>query len=1088
MSPPRAPYALGPFDLLAPAAEGATAVVWRAVHRERRTPLAVKVIRPGAVAEAARAQRLFAHEVRSVARLDHPGIVRIHDFGALPDSADGRLPPGAAYLVMEWISGGTLAGRAGKLDWRSLRATLSALLDALAHAHARGVIHQDLKSANVLCSGRGPVLSDFGIAFSDEQPVVLESGPRFLGTPDYMAPEQILMQRRRIGPWSDLYALGCLAHELVTGRPPFAGRSGFEVLQRHLDEPVPPLPVRDDIPSAFSAWVGRLLAKEPADRFRFAAHAARALRALPGPSSAGVTRARPASARRLLPGTGRPLFALREPPVTGRDAEQVLLRGMLDAVVTERRLRVVLLEGPSDCGQARLAAWLAREAHTGGLADSVRVSGDLAAALAAHLRVGGLEGQALIDLLTERLGDSDAAWGLAAALQPERRFTLDGRAVALGSSREVHRASTRALARLTADGPLVVVVDEGQGDQGQGDEAVRWVRYALTDAPDLALLILMPVAVDRVARAGELDALRAHGRCTRLSIGPLSPAALAASISDRLRLDEGALRLLVERSAGSPVFAEELLEHWLQTDALAQTPTGMTLRAGAARTLPADSAAMWRARLDRQTASLGVAGHRAMEAAATVGARVTRQLWRRVSRLDGAALDATREHLLDARLAVSDPLGGWRFVHPMLRALLLERAAAGGRDRQWHRRCATALMERSADPARIAEHLLAAGDPAEAVPLMFDAVRRAHRRRDNRGMRRTLLRLSRALDAMARPADAPERIELRILWAEANQAEDDPRAARRHVDRAAGQARQRRDPRLLGWALLTRAHLDIRERDTLDRWLRPAWAAARRARDPELTWSAAHALTFMLVKRGRFDEAEAALRSLGRHGAGQSDPIRRGDLHRVQALTARGRGDFVQARVHADAALGLYRRSGSRLKQSHGYNLVGDLARYAADLEAAAEAYGQAVYFGELAGSYDAMTDELNLGLVLLELGRYGEARRRLTAVLQRAERVAFKVLVVYGHLCLLVCEARDGRWSAWDTRWRAIAPVREGKLVDLDVCRVAEMAARHAGLARRIERAQAAWRLAADQYRRLGRDADAIAADIRAEAESIRR
>lgn len=1086
MSPPRAPVALGPFDLLAPAAEGASAIVWRAVHRARRTPVAVKIIRPTPAVQTARTRRLFAHEVRAVARLDHPGIVRIHDFGTLPTTDDVRLPAGAPYLAMEWISGGTLTGLAGRLDWLSLRATLLALLDALAHAHARGVVHQDLKAANVLCGSRGPVLSDFGIAFSEEQPIALESGPRLLGTPDYMAPEQILMQRRLVGPWSDLYALGCLTFELVSGRPPFAGRSRFEVLQGHLDAPIPDLAVRGDIPSALAGWVRRLLDKAPERRYRFAAHAAAALRALPGPVPSSRTSSRPPLDRLPLPGTGRALFALRETALVGREGERVLLRGLLDTVVAERRMQVALLEGPSGSGKSRMATWLTRRAHFDGVADSMRMAADGEAAddpaatmLATHLRVSGLDGPALLDLLVERLGDEEVAWGIAAALQADGRFAIDDHVVALGGPREVFAAYARALGCLTVERPLIVVIDDA------AEVGLGLVEHLLEHAPSLPVLVLVTVPRDRIPirLAGRVEALGAHERTARLAIGALPPEALAASLRARLRLDEGLLRQLVERSAGSPVFAEEMVRHWLRTDALVERPSGLALRARANRSLPADLTAVWRARLADETAAFGEQGRQAARAAAIVGERVSRRLWRRVARLDSAVLDQVREGLLDARLAVAESGGGWRFAHPMLREVLLESARRGGEHHELHRRCAVALMEQNAEPAVVAEHHIAAGCPGEAVPLLFDAIRRLHRRRDHRGMQRQAIRLCRALDALRRPFDAPERIELRILWAEACQTEEDTRAAWRHVSRAARQAEARGDARLIGWARLTQAHLRVRERDAIDRWLRPAWSAAQRARDPELAWSAAHALTFVLIKRGRFDEAERALTALTAHLATRADDVRRGDVLRSRALIARGRGALDVAREQADRALALYVRSGSRLKQSHGHNLVGDLARYAGALDVAAEAYRKAVHFGELAGSYDAMTDELNLGLVLLELGRFGEARRRLTAVVQRAERVRFRVLVVYGHLCLLVCEARDGRWAAWDARWRAIGPVRAGKLVDVDACRVAEMAGRMAARAGERARAQGAWRLAADQYRRLGREGDAAIAQGQADA-----
>ncbi|MCB9530036.1 MAG: serine/threonine protein kinase, partial [Myxococcales bacterium] len=306
----RRPVPLGAFDLIAPAASGTTAVIWRAVHRARRVPVAVKVMAPPPERRRARMERLFAHEARAVARLDHSGIVRLFDFGVLPALGDPRLPAGSPYLVMEWIDGGTLERAAGRMVWPALRATLLALLDALAHAHARGVIHQDLKVANVLQARRGPVISDFGIALSPELPTT--EPPRLLGTPDYMAPEQVEMKRHALGPWSDLYGLGCVAYALASGLPPFAGRALAAVFDAHVHEAVPPLAPAVEVPAGFTAWVHRLLQKRPEARFRFAADAAAALAALPAGEGPTPVVLRDEAPPLPLPGTGRALFGLRE--------------------------------------------------------------------------------------------------------------------------------------------------------------------------------------------------------------------------------------------------------------------------------------------------------------------------------------------------------------------------------------------------------------------------------------------------------------------------------------------------------------------------------------------------------------------------------------------------------------------------------------------------------------------------------------------------------------------------------------------------------------------------------------------------------
>ncbi|MCA9526852.1 MAG: serine/threonine protein kinase, partial [Myxococcales bacterium] len=179
---------VGPFELHRRVGAGAMADVWQGVHRDEGLPVAVKVVtaRDG---PDPRFRHLFAQEVRAVARLYHPGIVRLLDYGELPAElpAGVDLPAEAPYCVMEWVPGGSLAGHGGRLTYPQIRGILLALLDALGHAHARGVVHRDLKPDNVLLADRGPVLTDFGVAARLDEAVGDE--PQILvGTPNYMAP------------------------------------------------------------------------------------------------------------------------------------------------------------------------------------------------------------------------------------------------------------------------------------------------------------------------------------------------------------------------------------------------------------------------------------------------------------------------------------------------------------------------------------------------------------------------------------------------------------------------------------------------------------------------------------------------------------------------------------------------------------------------------------------------------------------------------------------------------------------------------------------------------------------------------------
>ncbi|MBW2456160.1 MAG: protein kinase [Deltaproteobacteria bacterium] len=280
--------ALGPFQLHMPIGRGGMGEVWGAEHRTQQLPVAVKVM----TAERARDatyRAAFAEEVRAVARLEHPGITAVFDHGEVDEQAEkisqGRLVAGSPYLVMELAQHGTLYGLEPVRSFAVLRVILMELLDALAHAHARGVVHRDIKPANVLvgegAGGRRIVkLSDFGIAHAvgggGVGPDSSDSAP---GTPGYMAAEQILGDTHRQGPWTDLYALGCVAYRLASGQAPFStpGADVEQVFRAHLNAPVPPMVSRFPVPPGFLEWLGRLLHKAPFCRFVRAADAARAL-------------------------------------------------------------------------------------------------------------------------------------------------------------------------------------------------------------------------------------------------------------------------------------------------------------------------------------------------------------------------------------------------------------------------------------------------------------------------------------------------------------------------------------------------------------------------------------------------------------------------------------------------------------------------------------------------------------------------------------------------------------------------------------------------------------------------------------------
>ncbi len=289
---------LGPFDLDRPIGRGGMGEVWRAVHRGMGVPVAVKVM-TAAKARDPDFVAAFRAEVRAVAALDHPRIIHVHDHGKVDgrasEATEGRLVIGSPWLAMDLVVGGALDARlvAGQLAWSQQRRILLKLLGALAHAHARGLVHRDLKPANVLLGdgddlGGGLVLTDFGLAQVGEERAVAGHTEAPSGTPHYMAPEQFEGHWRDYGPWTDLYALGCVAFRMATGMHPYIGGSMFALAFSHLQGKREAWTPRVTVPDGFEGWVDRMLRVAPGERFQRAADAAFALRELAEPEESTV--------------------------------------------------------------------------------------------------------------------------------------------------------------------------------------------------------------------------------------------------------------------------------------------------------------------------------------------------------------------------------------------------------------------------------------------------------------------------------------------------------------------------------------------------------------------------------------------------------------------------------------------------------------------------------------------------------------------------------------------------------------------------------------------------------------------------------
>jgi serine/threonine protein kinase len=274
----------GHFKIVREIGRGAFGVVYEAQQLPLRRRVALKILRPEALESPDVVER-FEREARLASSLDHPQAVRIYTCG----EHTGGLP----YLAMEYLEGENLKshlGKRGRLSEKEVIEILTQTLAPLEEAHGKGIVHRDLKPENLfLCrmGGRKRVVKvlDFGIAktfggeWANSMSKAITRRDMLCGTPHYMAPEQVL-SAHQITPAADVYALGCIVYEMLSGQPPFVAESPLQVVRMHVDAPVPALPAELG-PSKLAQVLEKALRKNPSDRFEDAAAFARALRQLP---------------------------------------------------------------------------------------------------------------------------------------------------------------------------------------------------------------------------------------------------------------------------------------------------------------------------------------------------------------------------------------------------------------------------------------------------------------------------------------------------------------------------------------------------------------------------------------------------------------------------------------------------------------------------------------------------------------------------------------------------------------------------------------------------------------------------------------
>ncbi|MBI2565703.1 MAG: protein kinase [Candidatus Schekmanbacteria bacterium] len=730
---------VGPYAVVRPLGRGGEGVVYLARRDSDSEPVAIKTV----VACGAAKTTAIRREIRALARLSHPGIVRVIDHGM-----DG----GVHWYAMEHVNGRDLRDHCAlvRATERTAAARIAGitgivmrLAETLAYLHGEGLVHRDLKPENILVRLDGsPVLVDFGLSTSFSGRLGqedLELAGVVVGTIRYMSPEQI--RGELVDSRADLYSLGCVAFEMLTGRPPFCGATIGEVIRGHL-RGVAPVPSSLDpcLPSELDALLLALLAKEPDQRPGYAADVAERLVELGARPPA--TRASPS-----------PRSFLLRSAISGRETELATLHSAL-ASATKGRGGIVILEGESGLGKTRLALELSREATKQGLLVLV---GDCSPPPAGASAGAASAGSALeafrrpLEELAERcaehgpetvervIGPRGAVLGL---YEPAIR-DLPGQGTlaaapelpADAAARRLFTCLAETLFMLALEEPVLLVIDDLQWAD---DLSLRCLQYLARQGQIDRMRMLILGAYRSEEQGRGLADLRTLPTVLPIALSRLNLAAVERMIETMLAPPAAQAELadfMLTRAQGNPFFVTELLLMALDVGALRRERfAGWRVHAGeqsrplaalAAMPFPPSLAEV----LVRRLAALDGLALAVVGAAAALGREIDEELLLAVLERPLEQVSAALGELRRRQVLEVDGGGSLRFPHDKLRTEAYATLAADRR-LSIHLRAAALLASaplavRLANLGQIAEHWFRGGDLEQARQAYLSAAKHA---------------------------------------------------------------------------------------------------------------------------------------------------------------------------------------------------------------------------------------------------------------------------------------------------------------------------------------------------------------------------
>ncbi|HEY6557792.1 MAG TPA: protein kinase [Polyangiaceae bacterium] len=759
------------YEVLGVLGEGGMGIVYRCRDQTTNQGVAIKrVIVPDGKL-AAEYVMWFYKEARALAALDHPSIVRARDFGRLMD--------GSPYLAMDLATGVSLHDLAQtRLSFPLIWSIVDQILSALAHAHARGIVHGDLKPSNVLVEAvekHAPLIHilDFGLAWLKQDPhderldgaKAMEFAPHAgAGTPGYMAPEQIQHEMHHVCGATDLYSLGCILYKLLSGRAPFTG-DAKELLRLHAFDPPPVCEPTIRAPEGVPEFVMRLLAKRPWDRWEFAAGAGAAWGQFhptaevdprlwrfpnvtaaipPAPTTRRTGRHGPTPDLSAAPERAPGLLSIRPSPLVGRDDVRHLLRETCEDVIASQGAphRLVLLVGPAGVGKSRIAEWLCEIVHEEGTMVPLRARyrpirsplDGMLGAVTQYLNFERSDRETIERSLLSRWkvardDKTGRTWvaGAAEWLRPLGpmgdhpvgpsgiRFTLD----TLETRRMVTRYTLRRISKMR---PLLFWLDDLHH---AGEATFEGLLKIHQNEPDQRIVMVATVRSEDVQlgtpAAERLRNLREKMDGQVIEIRPMDPDTTASLLRASLPLDDASVLEAARRSRGNPLFALQQLHAWalagnmeFKNGVYRVPPEVLAVR-------PATTAELW----DSRVAALPEEHRLAAFAVAAAGADIRREVLSALLDSLGVPADAAIVSLQNAEIILPRGPGRYSWPHALLQEHLLERLDQRPDRRRVYRAAADALVHHpAANTRRVVRqqvaNLLHAAEPDAAGQLLFD--------------------------------------------------------------------------------------------------------------------------------------------------------------------------------------------------------------------------------------------------------------------------------------------------------------------------------------------------------------------------------